>query len=157
MYLILIIAGTVAIDQIVKHLVSGAMQLNQTIPVIRDFFHITYIHNDGAAFGIMAGKNIFLIGLPLVMMIAGIVVLILLRNRLDRLPLIAIALITGGGIGNLIDRSIYGYVIDFIDFKIWNPIFNIADIAVCIGCGLLIFYMLVIDGRKNGKPDKYNN
>ena len=71
--------------------------------------------------------------------------------------LIAIALITGGGTGNLIDRSIYGYVIDFIDFKIWNPIFNIADIAVCVGCGLLILYLLVIDGRKNGKSDKNNS
>lgn len=157
MYLILIIAGTVAADQLVKHLVAGTMLLNQTIPVIRNFFHITYIHNDGAAFGIMAGKSIFLIGLPALMMVAGIIIIILLRNRLDRLPLISIALITGGGIGNLIDRSIYGYVIDFIDFKIWNPIFNIADIAVCVGCALLIFYMLVIDGKKNGNSNKHNN
>ena len=60
MYLILIIAGTVVFDQLVKHIVSGAMIEGQTIPVINNFFHITYIHNDGAAFGIMAGKAIFL-------------------------------------------------------------------------------------------------
>ena len=88
------------------------------------------------------------------MMATGIVVLALFRKKLDPLVLIAIALITGGGIGNLIDRSIYGYVIDFIDFKIWNPIF---DIAVCAGCGLIILYLLVIDGRKNGKSDKNNS
>ena len=157
MYLILIIAGTVVFDQLVKHIVSGAMIEGQTIPVINNFFHITYIHNDGAAFGIMAGKAIFLIGLPALMMVAGIVILVLYRKRLDRLVLISIALITGGGIGNLIDRSLYGYVIDFIDFKIWNPIFNIADIAVCVGCGLIILYLLVIDGRKNGKSDKNNS
>ena len=68
MYLILIIAGTVALDQLVKHMVAGSMMLGQTIPVINNFFHITYIHNDGAAFGIMAGKAIFLIGLPALMM-----------------------------------------------------------------------------------------
>ena len=157
MYLILIIAGTVVLDQLVKHIVSGSMMLGQTIPVINNFFHITYIHNDGAAFGIMSGKAIFLIGLPALMMIAGIVILALFKNRLDKMVLVSIALITGGGIGNLIDRSIYGYVIDFIDFKIWNPIFNIADIAVCAGCGLLILYLLVIDGRKNGKSDKNNS
>ncbi len=157
MYLILITAGTVALDQIVKHIVAHSMALGQTIPVIDGFFHITYIHNDGAAFGIMAGKELFLIGLPAVMMAAGIVVLILLRNRLEPVALIAIALITGGGAGNLIDRSVYGYVIDFIDFRIWNPIFNIADIAVCAGCGLLILYLLVIEGRTNGKSDKNNN
>ena len=116
MYLILIIAGTVALDQLVKHMVAGSMMLGQTIPVINNFFHITYIHNDGAAFGIMAGKAIFLIGLPALMMATGIVVL-----------------------------------------KIWNPIFNIADIAVCVGCGLIILYLLVIDGRKNGKSDKNNS
>lgn len=157
MYLILIIAGTVALDQLVKHMVAGSMMLGQTIPVINNFFHITYIHNDGAAFGIMAGKAIFLIGFPALMMATGIVVLTLFRKKLDPLVLIAIALITGGGTGNLIDRSIYGYVIDFIDFKIWNPIFNIADIAVCVGCGLIILYLLVIDGRKNGKSDKNNS
>ena len=157
MYLILIIAGTVALDQLVKHMVAGSMMLGQTIPVINNFFHITYIHNDGAAFGIMAGKAIFLIGLPALMMATGIVVLALFRKKLDPLVLIAIALITGGGTGNLIDRSIYGYVIDFIDFKIWNPIFNIADIAVCVGCGLIILYLLVIGGRKNGKSDKNNS
>ena len=157
MYLILIIAGTVALDQIVKHIVAGSMALGQTIPVINNFFHITYIHNDGAAFGIMAGNEVFLIGLPAVMMAAGIAVLILCSNRLEPIALIAIALITGGGAGNLIDRSVYGYVIDFIDFRIWTPIFNIADIAVCTGCGLLILYLLVIDGRKNGKSDKNNS
>ena len=92
MYLILIIAGTVALDQLVKHMVAGSMMLGQTIPVINNFFHITYIHNDGAAFGIMAGKAIFLIGLPALMMATGIVVLALFRKKLDPLVLIAIAL-----------------------------------------------------------------
>ena len=120
------------------------MMLGQTIPVINNFFHITYIHNDGAAFGIMAGKAIFLIGLPALMMATGIVVLALFRKKLDPLVLIAIALITGGGTGNLIDRSIYGYVIDFIDInEVFNfAVFNIADIFIVVGiCGLGILFL----------------
>ncbi len=154
MYLIFIIAGTVILDQLVKHIVSTSMITGETIPVIDSFFHITYIHNDGAAFGIMAGKSIFLIGFPALMIIAGIIIIVLFKNKLAATELVAISLIAGGGIGNLIDRCVYGYVIDFIDFKIWNPVFNIADIAVCTGCGLIILYLLVLDGRKNGKPDK---
>ncbi len=154
MYLIFIIAGTVVLDQLVKHIISTGMVIGETIPVINNFFHITYIHNSGAAFGIMAGKSIFLIGFPALMIIAGIIILVLFKNRLAVTELTAISLIAGGGIGNLIDRCVHGYVIDFIDFKVWNPVFNIADIAVCTGCGLLIFYLLVIDGKKNGKPDK---
>ena len=63
----------------------------------------------------------------------------------------SMALIVGGGMGNLIDRVAYGYVVDFLDFHFW-PIFNLADIAVCCGCGMLMLYVFLIEGKeKNGK------
>ena len=61
----------------------------------------------------------------------------------------SVALIAGGGIGNLIDRALLGYVVDYLDFRVF-PIFNLADICVCTGCGLLILYVLFIDGKQNG-------
>ena len=90
-------------------------------------------------------------------MTAGAAALFLMRKKLDKLALTAGALVISGGIGNLIDRICYGYVIDFIDFKIWNPIFNIADIAVCAGCGLLIIYLIYFDGREHGKRKNSSN
>lgn len=157
MYLIFIIIGTVVLDRIFKFIVSSEMVLGETAAVINNFFHITYIHNDGAAFGMMAGNQVFLVWIPAVMMVCCAVVLVVMRNKIDRIMSISIALVIGGGIGNLIDRLMYGYVIDFIDFKVWNPIFNIADVAVCTGCGLLVLYFIVTDRRKNEKPTKNNN
>ena len=66
--------------------------------------------------------------------------------------MISVAMIAGGGIGNLIDRIAIGYVVDYLDFRVF-PIFNIADIAVCVGCGLLILYVLFLDGKQDGKRD----
>ncbi len=150
MYYFLIIIAVVILDQIIKKAVVGSMALYESIPVLQDIFHITYIHNTGAAFSIMEGLRAVLILLPLVMIVAAIVFMIAKRRTAHPLLMTSVALIAGGGVGNLIDRIFLGYVVDYLDFRVF-PIFNLADIAVCAGCGLLILYVLFIDGKQNNE------
>lgn len=150
MYYFFIIIAVVILDQIIKNLVVDSMTLYETIPLIQDVFHITYIHNTGAAFSIMAGQISVLILLPLAMIVAAIIFMLIMRKKGHPLLMTAVALIAGGGIGNLIDRIGLGYVVDYLDFRVF-PIFNLADISVCVGCGLLIVYVLFIDGKRNNE------
>lgn len=147
LYIILIIA-LIVIDQAVKLFISSHMMLGAEIPVIDGFFSITYIHNTGAAFGILAGHIAFLLVLTGIMIAAVCVYLVVKRKTIHKMTGISLALIVSGGVGNIIDRTIYGYVVDFLDFKVWDPIFNIADIAVCVGCGLMILYVLFFDRKE---------
>lgn len=150
MHYFIIIIAAVVLDQLIKKLIVGTMALYETIPVIQDIFHITYIKNTGAAFSIMEGQLSVLILLPVVMTAAGIVFMFIQRKTAHPLLMTSVALIAGGGIGNLIDRIALGYVVDYLDFRVF-PIFNAADIFVCTGCGLLILYVLFIDGKQDGK------
>ncbi len=123
-------------DQLSKLLVVNTMSLNQSIPVIPNVFHITYVHNFGAAFGLLAHRTGFFI------LVAVAVVLLLLAflrylPKEQKLLRAALVLQLGGAAGNLIDRVRVGYVIDFFDFRVW-PVFNVADIAIVFGIGLLI-------------------
>lgn len=149
MYYFLIIIAAVALDQLIKYAVVNSMALYQTIPVLEDIFHITYIHNTGAAFSMMEGMRVFLILLPLIMIACAVIYMFIKRKAGHPLMMTSVALIAGGGIGNLIDRALLGYVVDYLDFRVF-PIFNLADICVCTGCGLLILYVLFIDGKQNG-------
>ena len=146
----LIIIAAVVLDQIIKNFVVNSMALYETIPVLENVFHITYIHNTGAAFSMMEGMRILLILLPMLMIIAAVIYMFIKRKTGHPLMLASVALIAGGGIGNLIDRIALGYVVDYLDFRVF-PIFNLADICVCVGCGLLILYVLFIDGKQDGK------
>ena len=150
MYYFLIIIVAVAVDQLIKRLVVDTMALYESIPVLQDVFHITYIRNTGAAFSIMEGQISVLILLPVVMITAAVVFIIIKRRTAHPLLMTSVAMIAGGGIGNLIDRVALGYVVDYLDFRVF-PIFNAADIFVCAGCGLLILYVLFIDGKQDGK------
>lgn len=150
MFYFFIIIAVVILDQILKNLTVNSMSLYESIPVIQDVFHITYIHNTGAAFSIMEGKISILILLPMVMIIAALVFMIIMRKKGHTVMMTSVALIAGGGIGNLIDRIAVGYVVDYLDFRVF-PIFNLADIAVCVGCGLLIIYVLFIDGKQKNE------
>ena len=133
MYFI-IIAIIIAVDQLSKFLIQSGMELNQTMPLINGVFHITYIHNYGAAFSIFQNKTGFLIAIQLVV-ITGVIVYLIKRRKIDHWALLlSLSLIAAGGFGNLIDRAAKGYVVDFLDLRVW-PIFNVADISVCVGCG----------------------
>ena len=150
MFYILIILIVIG-DQLTKGLIQQSMVLNQSIPVWDGIFSITYIHNTGAAFSMLAGKTQVL-ALFQVIIIGVILGYYILKGRKSH-PLlrISLAMIVAGGIGNLIDRLTLGYVVDFLDFHFW-PIFNVADIGVSAGCVLLAGYVFFIEGKeKSGR------
>jgi signal peptidase II len=132
-------------DQAIKFLVVSLMELGESIPVFAGIFHITYIENPGAAFGLFANQR-------LVFIVAGILVIaaacLMYRRLMSEKAIIrwGVALLLGGAVGNLIDRLRIGGVIDFLDFRIW-PVFNIADIGICVGVALLM-YALIYDTKK---------
>lgn len=127
----------VSMDQLLKSIISKEMVINQTIPVIDNILHLTYVQNQGAGFGILNGyKNLFIIVTPLI--IIGLLIYRYHRNKSFIIDL-SLGLIIGGAIGNLIDRARFGYVVDFLDLRVW-PVFNLADSAVVVGAILFIIY-----------------
>ena len=149
-----ILLGTVVVDQISKWLVVSNMELGEVIPLIPNFLNLQYITNDGAAMGMLDNARwVFMVFSTVA--IAAILFYIFYFRPKDRLILISLSLIAGGGIGNMIDRIYLEYVIDFIDFSDFGfPwIFNLADSFVCIGCGMMILY-LIMDIVKDSKREK---
>ncbi|MGE5582343.1 MAG: signal peptidase II [Bacillota bacterium] len=136
----------VALDQISKLIIQARMAPLQSFPLIGGWFSLTYVANYGAAFGIMQSQTLLLIGITV-----GVVALVWFSRRqvwhYPRLLQVGLAVALGGAVGNLCDRVRLGYVVDFFDFHIW-PVFNIADIAIITGVGLIILVML----RKDVKP-----
>ncbi len=127
------------VDQLVKHLVTGSMHLGESIPVIKGIFHITYVLNPGAAFGMLEHQRwVFILVAVTVLLVAWIFYSKLKRE--SNLLQAGAGLLLGGAVGNLVDRIQTGLVVDFLDFRIW-PVFNIADIAICVGAGILILDM----------------
>lgn len=147
----LIAAAVIVFDRVVKKLVVSNMVPWETIPVIEDIFHFTYVQNRGAAFSMWQGQGIILIGFPLAAIAVGLILIYLKRNKWDKLMLTSVAMICGGGLGNLIDRIMLGYVVDLFDFRVF-PVFNIADIFICVGCGLMILDVLFFE-RKNSSNE----
>ncbi len=140
MWLFVLPIAVVILDQFSKYIVVENMALGESIPIIEEVFHLTYILNPGAAFGMFAHNRLFFIAIAVV--VIGII--IWARREILASPWEVKAgcgLFLGGAIGNLIDRARQGLVIDFFDFRIW-PVFNIADIAICIGVGLIIWNLL---------------
>ena len=127
-------------DQATKEWVRGAFSLHESVPVIPGFFHLTYIRNTGAAWGLFSGQNLALALLAFVMLVA----LVLFRRRFlppGRLHRVALGLLCGGIVGNLFDRLRLDYVVDFLDFfhRGWHfPAFNVADMGITLGAVLLI-------------------
>lgn len=118
-----------------------------SVPIIKDFFHLTYVENRGAAFSLFEGKSVFLIGASVLISVVFIVVL--LSNKVkSKFVMFAIALVIGGGIGNLVDRIARGYVVDYFDLRVINfAIFNFADCCVVVGTILIMIYILFIEGK----------
>ena len=129
----------ILIDQLSKFFVRNNFQLNQPIPIINNIFHLTYIQNTGAGFGILKAQTLILIFVSIA--VIGIIFYNFdkIKNK-EILLQVLVGFVLGGTIGNLIDRLAYGYVIDFLDFRIW-PIFNFADSFVTIGIIGLIIYL----------------
>ena len=122
-------------DQLTKLLISNALGQGESIPVLPGLFHLTLVHNTGISFGLLKGM------LPVFILLSAAVILFIIfyAGRFSRSHGIlraGLVFILGGTIGNLIDRIRLGYVIDFIDLRVW-PVFNIADFAITVG-GLLV-------------------
>jgi signal peptidase II len=141
-------------DQLTKYIVNRTMPLHYSIPIIDNFFSLTYIRNTGAAFGIFSGSHEafrlpFLIIVSLIAI--GFIFTMLKRLRESETGLtIALAFILGGAIGNLIDRVIYGEVIDFLDVYWANyhwPAFNLADSFITIGVCITVYYLATVSGE----------
>ena len=130
----------ILIDQITKLIVTTNINLNNSITIINNFFSLTYVKNYGAAWSILSGNRLLLIIIALISLF--LIYNFFIKNKeLKTLEIITYGLLIGGIIGNLIDRIIFGYVIDFFDFLIFNynfPVFNFADIFIVVSAGLLI-------------------
>lgn len=148
---ILITVSLCGIDQFSKYLITSHFNLNDYIVIIKDFFDIRYIRNYGAGFSILQNETSFLYMISL-LAILGLSYLLLTSKKSEKLNRFCYLLIIAGALGNLIDRLRFTYVVDFLDFMIFNydfPVFNIADCYITIGCFLLMFSFLM--ENKNAK------
>ncbi|MBR6529652.1 MAG: signal peptidase II [Firmicutes bacterium] len=146
------VVGIILLDQIVKLVVRSTMYVGQSIPVINDIFHFTYVQNRGAAFNMLDGKSVILIAIPT---IAIAVAIWYMEKHLEEhwTLFVSLVLVIAGGIGNLIDRCFMGFVTDMFDFRFW-PVFNVADIAVCVGAGILVLYTFAFYEEKEKKDNE---
>ena len=158
---ILLVIGTVVLDQLSKYWVLQAVAM-QGIPTdialqdqglpgiglakpIENVLHFTYITNKGAAFGSLEDHRWVFMVISTVAILALIVYMAIARPK-SRFEIVSLAFIAGGGIGNMIDRIFRGFVVDFIDVTCINfYVFNVADSFVCIGCGMMLLYLILAE------------
>lgn len=137
----------VLLDQVSKVFMQNFLEYGNSVAILDGVFHLTYVENRGAAFGLFENMQVFFIIVAVIVTIVGLVYIH--KSETSKLAKISICLIIAGAIGNLIDRVKMGYVVDFFDFRfIWNYVFNIADVFVVIGTLLLCIYLL-----KSGKEE----
>lgn len=144
----------IALDQAVKYWAFTSLQAQQTIPLVENVFHLTYIENRGAAFSMFAQFDSRWIFVTLAVVISVVIGVALykgwMQNALGRWSLVMVA---AGAIGNAIDRVIRGFVVDLFDFRLIHfPVFNVADIFICVGAVLFIIYFL-FQHKDEGQTD----
>lgn len=153
---------TVPLDQITKIWIDASLTYADRIPVIEGLFYITHVRNPGAAFGL------FTTGPPLVrqtffitVSLVAVVLIVSFFRKLapgDRFSALALGLVLGGAIGNLIDRVRLGEVIDFLHFRLWGgyswPDFNLADSFIVVGVGFLVIELLASEGEERTRPSE---
>ena len=165
---LLIVLGAVALDQATKWIVMLNMELGESVPLIKDVFHFTYIRNPGASLGSFSDSRWVFMVISTVM-IAGMIYYLVKYRPKQKLIYIPMSMIIGGGIGNMIDRLFYGEsfgngtVVDFLDFcafpELWYWIFNVADSFVCVGAAILFVYLFIdiIKDEKNRVKQRKND
>ena len=152
---IIVIAFSVIFDQLTKLTVVKLLELGESVEVIPGVFNFTYIHNRGAAFGMLDEHRWVFMVISTVAIVAILVYLFKFAPKSNLLR-IGLSLVVGGGIGNMIDRVALGYVVDFLDFcafDFWVWIFNVADACVCVGAGVIALYF-IIDIVKEEREEK---
>ena len=149
-YLMISIA-VIALDQAAK-LMIRRMPMNYEFNIIGDFLKIVHVENSGAAFGLFEGSTRFLLIMPAVVIIAAAVYIVRDKDQsaVGILQKVSLTLIAAGGIGNMIDRLMFGHVTDMISFSIFPPVFNVADIAVTCGCAMLILSLVMGERKSDG-------
>ena len=151
--LIAVIAAVIGLDQLTKWLTVVNLAEYESFPLWQDVLHFTYVKNTGMAFGMLKDHRWVFMVFSTIAIVALIVYLFRFRPE-SRWMQVSMAMIIGGGIGNMIDRVFLGYVVDFIDVTLINfAVFNVADSFVCVGAGIMIL-CLVLDLIKEIKLEK---
>ena len=136
------------IDQLIKYFVIHNLELYKSIKLIPNFFYITYVKNDGAAFSILRGNRWLLIAIGIIALMF-MIKLIIMDKKITKLDVVSYSLVIGGILGNLVDRVLYGSVIDYLDFYLFGynaPVFNFADSCIVIGA-IIIICVLIKEGN----------
>lgn len=141
-------AGVFVLDRVSKSVVQSRMALGESVPVLPGVFHLTYVRNPGAAFGLLPDRTAFFIAATV--LVVALILWYAWRVGVPRRSVrLALGLQLGGALGNLVDRVAHGTVVDFLDFRVW-PVFNLADSAIVVGVG--IFALEVVGAmRREGK------
>ena len=142
---VFIVIISVVLDQISKYIVSSNMEIGESFGLVKYILNITYWRNSGAVFGILKDHRwVFMIASIIAIIAMTAVLIYFIKNKSFMWMQAALALILGGGIGNMIDRLSQGYVVDFLEFDFVNfAIFNIADSCVTVGCVIFIIFMII--------------
>ncbi len=136
------------IDQLIKYFVIHNLELYKSIKLIPNFFYITFVKNDGAAFSILSGNRWLLIAIGIIALMF-MIKLIIMDKKITKLDVVSYSLVIGGILGNLVDRVLYGSVIDYLDFYLFGynaPVFNFADSCIVIGA-IIIICVLIKEGN----------
>lgn len=147
-------AVLVIIDQIIKYFVSAYLQPVGSVSVIDNIFSLTYVENKGVAFGMFSDMRWIFVALTSILLV--IIIFYMFKKRpKGKFFYVCAALIIGGGIGNLIDRIFYGYVIDYLSLSFFPPVCNFADYCITAGTIMLVIYLLffsdILDSSKKAK------
>ncbi len=147
----IIAALSIVVDQVIKIFVINNLQPIKSVTVIDNLLTFTYVENKGMAFGMLANQRWIFIALTSIVILALVIAVFKLKNQ-SRLFYISAALLIGGGIGNLIDRILYGYVVDYIALSFFPPVCNFAD--YCVTAGVIIFLVYLFFFTDFLKSDK---
>lgn len=151
---LVVTALCVILDQLTKLWAVRDLKPIIDYPLIRGVFHLTYVENRGAAFGMFADAR-WLFMVTSTVAVVALAGMILLMRRIHGLGLVAMAMLCGGGIGNMIDRVANGFVVDFFNFELIHfAVFNVADVFVCVGVGLLCLDLILFEFRDSGDGQK---
>lgn len=144
MFYVVLAALLLAADIITKIIAETKLSVIGTVPIINEIFHLTYVENRGMAFGLFSGGRIgFIIVTVAVMAVLAVLIFKTAKNHRTVWLKAGSACVLSGAVGNLIERVGKGYVVDFLDFRVIDfPVFNIADIAVCVGAVMLVIHFL---------------
>lgn len=156
MWYAILLAGAIGLDQLLKWWVTSHLEVGQSAPLLPGVVQLTRLHNTGAAWSSFSGKTGLLAAVTVVLL-AAVVYLVVKKIVRHPLGLSAAMLVLGGGIGNMIDRLLYGYVIDYVDFyplPFWTWVFNLADAAICAGVVLFAVYLLFFEKKAKAAGKK---